>query len=310
MKNKIDFLNTIDLKVRDAAKDFIKVAKISGVGAFSSGTTPITLLTDNNNSKPARQFTAGLGIYLFDGSSNSVYTTVASVESDTVIKVTGDHHLISAGGVVKELPDLYLLEALLTYSRFKPLSRVKLYEGVSSSFLDAPDDYNDELGNIQSVEYPIGNVPKTLLECYEVILNDEEEQIINFDRTLNGSVRVRYQTIHSFNENLEASTPDTDFYCICDIAASYYLLALASRYAQLTDPTMGTDYANKENKVNQFIKLSNEYLVKAGGWLGVDIDELKKGAAEDDAVSSNQSTYDSAPIDTLFNSDSFNINFH
>lgn len=310
MKTKIEFLNNIELKVRDGAKEFTKSFNISAVGAFGSGVTPITLLTDDNNSKPARSFTAGNNIYVFDGTANSKYTTVASVVSDTVINVSGDVHLVVPGGIVKETPDIYLTEALLTYSKFKPLRRVKLYNAVSSGEILVPEDYNDELGNIISVEYPIGYIPKRYYGNFEVCLNDVNALVIQFETTLSGDARVNYETIHSFDNTLNSTVPDTDFGCVCDIAASYYLLAMAARYGQLTDPSLGTDYANKENKVNQFIKLSNEYLIKAGGWLGVDIDELKKGVAEDDPVSSNQSAYDYQSEDTIFNSQISNINFN
>lgn len=118
-KNKIQYLNQIELKVKDAAGEFIKTAVTTGEG----------ILKGSNTSFPVRLssgFFAGDEVYVFGGNGNEKLTSVFSVESVNEIILKGDLTGMPAGSVIKKTEALaYLDEAIGLYSRYRHLEKLE-----------------------------------------------------------------------------------------------------------------------------------------------------------------------------------------
>jgi len=296
--NKLDYLNIIDGNVRDQAQNFVKAAVISAV-AFASGDTTFTVNTVTG-------FYANDDIYL----SDTVITYFGKVKSVDItnkkIVIAHDLQTIATGTVIKKNDALqYLSNALLTYSKFRPLIEGQAYTVVNSNLLALPDNWQQGFSELINVQYPyLANVVTLLDErLYSIVIDSAGNYKIVFGYPsmanlygmasasaylLNGNALLTFTAVHKFKEDLSCTVPDTDAYAVCDIASAYYNLGLANRYAQSVNPTIQADAVNYDQKPNQYIALYNQYMNKAAMWLNLDVDLLKKGIAQDEAISSNQ----------------------
>ncbi len=286
-KSKIDFLNQIELKVKDLANEFIKIAVTSGSGTFAGGGTSFAVNTVSG-------FNAGDDIYIDDKTANSKFTTVYSIVDSTHIKVTGDFHLILSGATIKKTEALqHVNEAVDVFSKYKPLERVKKeIIATPDDVFDLPSDWELGFTLIDKIEYPTDKVPAIFLQekDFEIFLNDSNVYQLRFKYNVSNSYRLYYIIRHSFDSSNPAklSAPDTDFYCITNIAAAIYLLALAARYGQSVNPLIGADTVNYDNKVDQYRRLAKVLFGQAAQHLGITVSQLDGTDLEQAPASSSQ----------------------
>ncbi len=301
-KNKIQFLNQVESKVKDIAGEFIKTAITKGSGVVILGNTRFTVDSTSG-------FFAGDEVYIDDKSANSKFTKVSLVIDSTIIEVEGDFSSMPAGTVIKKTGALeYLNEALSVYSKYRPFENIKtekLPEPVN--VIGLPAEWQNEFSSINFFEYPAGNIPPILLEekDFEIFMDDDESYKLRFAFPLTGTYRFSYSSVHGFDDSNPAipSTPDTDFYCICNIAAGIYLLALASRWGESVNPGIGADSVDYGSKTDQYRRLAKELFGQAASWLGIDISELDGSGLEQSPFSCNQQIEPA-------NSDNGNTLFH
>lgn len=294
-KTKIEYLNAVELKVKDVAGEFIKIAVVSGI-SFDAEKN-ITAFTVDTLSG----FNAGDYVFISDGVT-SKFLNILSVEKKTVedevlllISVSGDYHAINPGAVIKKSDAInHIDEALMVYSKIKPL--VKAYEitGDNSNSYNLPESWIDGLSEILSLEYPEGFNPKNILEenNYEVYLGNDNKYKIKFvfDIGTGNKALVNYSTLYSFSSDNppKSSAPDIDFYAICNIASYYYLMGLASSSSHNVSSLIDADRVNKDSKTDAFRRLAKEYLGQAASWLGVSIKSLDGSEITPGAASSSQ----------------------
>ncbi len=289
-KNKIDFLNTIELKVKDLSGELIKTANITLVETDTpaAGSTTFTLST-------VEEFSAGDEVYIYDGSANSKFFNIVSIDSvDTKIVVIGGN-LIQPGATVKKSEAAsHVLEALDKYSQIRPLEVVHEIEGDGNYIYPLPDGWDGGINLIRLVEYPAGNNPPVYLDQYDhkTFLASDGVWKIRFNTVIatGYSALITYESDHSFSGDnpFTVTAPDSDFYAICNLAAAQYLLALAARYGQSSNSTLGADVVNYDNKTDSYRRLAKEYLGMAASSLGISIKDLEGGNLETKAASSNQ----------------------
>src|SRR5512138_971893 len=94
-KNKIQFLNQIDSKVKDIAGEFVKTAITKSSGIIVLGNTRFTVDSTSG-------FFAGDEVCLDDRTANSKFTTISSVIDQTNIEVEGDFSSMPSGTVIKK----------------------------------------------------------------------------------------------------------------------------------------------------------------------------------------------------------------
>lgn len=304
-KTKIQFLNAIDLKVKDLAGELVKTAIITDSGTHAAGVTTFPVDT-------LKGFTAGDIVYMFDGTVNSAFSTVNSVvQSPKQLKITGNHSAILTGASIKKNEAVdHLDEAINIYSKYRPLKRNHKPESfIAGTSFDLPENWEQDFSEIISLETPIENVPAVYLDKreYEIYLNDSNEYKLRFISNLASTFRMLYTIRHSFDESGIITAPDSDFHCICNLASAKYLLALASRYGQSTSSMIGADTVNYDNKTDQYRRLAKVYFGQAANWLGISVSDLDGTDLEQSSVASSQilniTSSDGKP--TLFHS---NIN--
>ena len=246
-KTRIEFLNQIALEVKDLAGELSRTAITSGAGTLLAGLTTFTV----NSTK---DFNAGDEIYIDDKTANSNFATVNSIVSLTSIKVTGDYSAILSGAsIVKTDAVQHLSKAINVYSRYRPLEKIeKKIVAVASDSFDLPADFETGFSQIKSIEYPAGNSPPIMLEKedYRIELDDDNSYVLKFNYSISSDYRILYTLLHSFAENI-ISANNADFYCICQIAAGYYLIALAARYGQSVNNMLSADSVNYDTKTDQ-----------------------------------------------------------
>jgi len=275
MKSKIDYLNIIEKNVRDEAQHFVKSAIIVSRTYVGTDTEFIV--------NTVKDFFTGDEIYMAD-SDTMFFGLIKSIDSVTKKIVIGNKNLttIETGTQIKKNDAIqYLENALYTYSKFRPLIENEEYTGTGSQYLALPANWQTGFSSIMSVRYPYSVYFSSYLDplLYRPLINESGELSIYFNYGLSGALVITYSRKHFFDEDYLSSAPDSDIYCICDIASAYYLLGLASRYAQSTNPTISADTVDYQQKPNQYIILYNVYLNKAAQWLGIDVNELKKGVS-------------------------------
>lgn len=292
-KTKIDFLEQIEITVKDTAGEFIKTAVTLGEGIFNGEDTAFTVNSTEG-------FEAGDSIYICDGSANSRFAAVKSVNEDDVIVLSGNFSEILSGAVIKKTDaGIYLMQAILLYSKYRPLERIERKTVISPSKIsDLPSvsGYKWEQGfsDINFIEYPAGNTPPLLLNNsdFEIFLNDENIYMLRFAFNLENEYRISYNITHRFNELNPPviSSPDSDFYCIADIASGIYLLALASRYSQSTGSLLNADTVNYNSKPDVYRRLAKVHLGRAATWLGIKVSDLDSTDLEQSPASCSQTT--------------------
>lgn len=151
-----------------------------------------------------------------------------------------------------------IAEAMHRYSRHRPRLQCADLSGSGTADIDLPTDWCPGLSEIVSIEYPVGNVPETLLESsdwkYYRTPDAVKLRMLAATPTLGATVRVLYSVMHD-----EDSLPETDLECIANLAAAFCLRQLAAAFGQTNDPTIGADVVNYRSKVDEFRRLAESY---------------------------------------------------
>jgi len=303
-KDKIQFLNQTEAKVRDIAGEFIKTAVTKSQGILVVGNTQFNINTTSG-------FFAGDEVYIDDKSVNSKFTTVTAIIDGTNIELEGDLTGIQSGAVIKKSGAMeYLEEAISIYSKYRPLERIK--EEViepPASIIDLPEDWQTGFSTVNYFEYPAGSNPPTLLneKDFEIFLEDNTNYKIRFVFPISGAYRMSYTNRHYFDSANPpaASIPDIDFYCVCNVTAGIYLLALAGRWGESLNPGIAADTVDYSSKTDQYRRLARELFGQAASWLGIELSALDGSGLEQSPSSCNQNIEprNSDGSETIFHND-------
>ncbi len=287
MKNKIDFLEQIEIKVRDTAEEITKTAITMDAGEFRDDVTIFTV-NDNNG------FNIGDEIYLTNRSGKVVFTKVIDTIESNKIGVEGDQASFQKGSLIKKTDALkYLDEAVAVYSKYNPLCQTeKKIILIPGETFDLPGNWEIGFSTIDTIEYPIGYIPKFCLndDDYCVYLDDRNVYRLKFSSPLYSAFIINYFISHSFDfENpYITSIPDCDFYCVCNIAAGFYLLSLASRFGENVNPSIGLVAVNYDDKSKKYRALASDLFLQAASWMGVNVSGKEGMIFEQPPASSDQ----------------------
>jgi hypothetical protein len=303
-KNKIEFLNQTEAKVKDIAGEFIKTAVTKSQGILIVGNTRFNVNTTAG-------FFAGDEVYIDDKSENSKFTHVTAVIDGNNVELEGDLTNILSGAVIKKSEaSVYLEEAVSIYSKYRPLEKIKEDTVIQpASIIDLPDDWQPGFSTVNYFEYPAGSNPPSLLDekDFEIFLADNTTYKIRFAFPLSGTYRMSYTNRHYFDSaNPPASSvPDIDFYCVCNITAGIFLLALASRWGESLNAGFSADTVDYGSKTDQYRRLAKELFGQAASWLGIELSALDGSGLEQSPSSCNQSIepQNSDGNETLFHND-------
>lgn len=270
MKNKIDYLEQIELKVKDIAEDFTRKAVIQDRGEITGNDT--LFIVDL-----AAGFSINDDIYLTDNCGNSVFSKVTDIILPNKIKVEGNRESYQRGALIKKSDsNRFLDEAVILYSKYSPLVRINsVVVSTPGNIFSVPEDWEKCFSKINSIEYPTGYFLPCILnpDDYSIVTDDGENFKIEFKMTIYSDFKIEYITGHVFgNENPPVPTiPEFDFYCVCNIAAAFYLLAMANRYCEKVNPALGASSVNFDDKSKKFRALAGDLLTQAASWLGLSV---------------------------------------
>lgn len=159
--------------------------------------------------------------------------------------------------------------ALALYSKHLPKKIVKDLDGADSHDLDLPAEWVDEFSVIKSVEYPIGNIPPTLIDnedwtLYETPTGKSLRLIVDEPET-GESVRLTFTVIR-----VEAQVRTGDEDAIASLAAASCCDLLANIYTQTDDPTISADSVDYQSKGDQFARRAKALRQRYYDHMGID----------------------------------------
>jgi hypothetical protein len=202
--------------------------------------------------------------------------------------------MITAGAFIKKTDAVqYLDEAIAVYSKYRPLEKLERKSiATPARIFNLPDRWQLGFSTVNFVEYPVNNTPPLHLDedDYDIFLDETNLYKLRFAYELSNAFRINYLLQHSFDNANPAvlSAPDSDFFCICNIAAGIYLLALASRYGQNVNPSIGSEMSSFDKMTDQYRRLAKELFGQAAQWLGIEVSELNGTNLEQEASSADQ----------------------
>jgi len=159
--------------------------------------------------------------------------------------------------------------ALERYSKHRPLKVPEDLAGNASHDLDPPEFFAADSSRILSVEYPVGNVPATLLAANTWSLyrypGGIKLRLLDVTPAADEIVRVVYTV-----QRREGDIPEGDADAVACLAASICLANLAALAGQTSDPTIQADVVNKQSKTDEFRRLATFWEERYNSHVGID----------------------------------------
>lgn len=205
-------------------------------------------------------------------------------ESDFLAQIDKDLEGIPEDEFNTDARRAQLFAALERYSDDRPREIVvdvsgdggNYYEINTTSFIEWVEGFS----RIIKIEYPAATIASDEAPTY---LEDEDWRddyyaagkrylyLPNHSPSASETMRITYAAPYVFSaptgEEIEASVPSQDFYAVCKLSAGYCCYALAAKYGQSMDPTLGADvvnYAQKsdfyERRGDKFVALYEEHM--------------------------------------------------
>jgi hypothetical protein len=158
--------------------------------------------------------------------------------------------------------DAAIQEAVMEYSKHRPRIMVMDVAGDGATYdiplgtAPGPTDWIEDFSVVRQVEYPAGEREPVYLEQdewreYVKPTTGRVLRLIETTPATGESTRVTY----SIPQTVSADTgtiPDSDFYAVVQLAASYAAHGLAMFYAQQGDSTIGADSVDHKSKSSDY----------------------------------------------------------
>jgi hypothetical protein len=143
------------------------------------------------------------------------------------------------------------------YSSNRPYTKVADKVGTGINDVALPTDWLIGFSSLESVEFPIGDVPATMLDAADAYLYQTPTALMlrieSVKLSAAQTARITYTMTHDLGTEAVASTiPDTDFEAVCCLAASICCDELATSYAQGTDSSINADVVDGGSRGRAF----------------------------------------------------------
>lgn len=181
--------------------------------------------------------------------------------------VRDDANRISAGQL-----DAAIATAVARYSQDRPRRKVEDLAGVSGRLLALPVAWQADFSELQSLEYPIGDMPPTLIEADRWSLYDEPaaQKIMLLDSLPSAStVRAVFTIRHTLDVATD-TIPLQHREATSRYAASLLCDQLASFYANEGDSTIAADATRNQPKSEAYRNRARDYRKQYQDAVGVD----------------------------------------
>lgn len=181
--------------------------------------------------------------------------------------VRDDADRISAG----QLDDA-ISSAVARYSQDRPRRKIEDLAGVSGRLLALPAAWQADFSELQNLEYPIGDMPPTLIEADRWSLYDEPaaQKIMLLDSLPAAStVRATFTIRHTLDSGAD-TIPLQHREACAKYAASLLCDQLASYYANEGDATIAADATRNQPKSEAYRSRARDYRKQYQDAVGVD----------------------------------------
>jgi hypothetical protein len=160
--------------------------------------------------------------------------------------------------------------AVIRYSKDRPDIAVEDVAAPGGQRLDLPAGWVAGFSDIQSIEYPIGNVPPTEFEEWEIYQAPAgEEVLIEESVTAAEDVRFRFTIFHTLSAT-EDTIPLGDREAVASYAAALCCDQLVSFYSGDSDSTIQADSVEHSSKASGFRTRANNLRKRYYDELGID----------------------------------------
>ena len=162
-----------------------------------------------------------------------------------------------------------IAEAVTRYSKDRPHDVVEDVTAPGGQLLGLPSQWVSGFSDIAQIEYPIGNVPPTLIDEHHVYQGPTGEMIMIANTLQDGEqVRISYHTFHALDE-----TTDTirriHREAVAGYAAALLCDQLASLYAQDGTPTIQAASVDHGSKSDKFARRAKDLRKRYRDQVGV-----------------------------------------
>ncbi len=164
--------------------------------------------------------------------------------------------------------------ALKRYSKHRPATKVLDIVGDGTQEYALPSGWVNEYSAVTAIEYPIGDIPKSLLEKdeYEIYQTPDGDKLrlLIYAPAATESFRVTFTVLRTVT-----SVPEGDIDAFTLLAAALCCEELSNAYAQSSDSTMQADAVDYKDKSYKFAQRAKRLMQLYKEHLGL---------KEDDAV--------------------------
>ncbi len=164
-----------------------------------------------------------------------------------------------------EIDDFIQKEATQLYSQHKPFEKVNDIAAANTydyaiNGTNFPS-WSEGFSYIINVEYPAGEYQDPSMiefENFDIYETSTTKYLRFLDTTPStGTIRVRYTIPHSITAST-STVYDNDFGAFCNLAAAFCCGALARRFAQVSDSTIGADAVAYRDKSDVYASRMKE----------------------------------------------------
>lgn len=163
--------------------------------------------------------------------------------------------------------------AVRRYNRDAPRIVPKTVNGDGTQEYATPAEWVVGKSFIESMEYPAGNNPPTMIEQddeYYVYSQSETVQKIRFRVTpqIGETFLVTFSSVHSLTAT-SSTIPDEDAPAVIAIGTAYACRLAASFFAQSRDGTIQADIVDYGQKAAQWIELASHWFAEYANMMGI-----------------------------------------
>ena len=184
---------------------------------------------------------------------------------DLVVKTVKD-----GAGILEDPADFdaAIAEALNRYSKHRPRLVVDDVAGQDGPDIALPEGWVNDFSNIDSIEFPIGNMPETRIDRVDWrFYKTPTDTFIRFAAARPASVEEVRVTFTALP--LEAPLPPVDVEAVANLAASFCCGQLARHYGQTSDPTIQADVVNYRSKGDEYARRAKELEAQYKNHVGI-----------------------------------------
>lgn len=153
-------------------------------------------------------------------------------------------------------------QAVREHSQFAPQVKVSDIACTDDYDVTLPSDWVKDFSVIESVEYPQGDQDPAYIEPKEWILyqgtsGNPTLRFVSAEVESGETLRLTYVIPHSVTDSA-TTIPETDFWALANLAASYAARVMAAKYTRTWSPSLDVDVINYRVRAQDWINLAQK----------------------------------------------------